>query len=176
MFPRLALVLVLTTACPAVGSGQAIAFSQHGSVTQTVAFTQITIDYNRPVARGRVLFGALVPWNEVWHPGADSATRISFSKDVVLEGRPVAAGRYSVWIIPRPNSSWTLILSGAADVFHTPYPGEARDAYRVEVVADQGDHLETLAWYFPVVSRDTAVLRFHWGKTRLDLRLKAPKR
>ncbi|TFH65460.1 MAG: DUF2911 domain-containing protein [Gemmatimonadales bacterium] len=169
-----ALILALLTALPAVASSQAIAFSQHGSVTQTVAFTELSIEYNRPVARGRELFGTLVPWNKVWHPGADSASSISFSKDVLLEGRSVAAGRYSLWIIPRPRGVWTVILSRAADVFHTPYPGEEHDAYRFEVAPEKGDHMETLAWYFPEVSWDTAVLRFHWGEVMLGLRIKAP--
>jgi hypothetical protein len=52
------------------------------------------------VARGRALFGA-GEVGHAWHPGADSATRISFDKDVVLEGKPLAVGEYSLWLIPR---------------------------------------------------------------------------
>ena len=64
--------------------------SQRGRVDQTVAFTEISlVVYGRPVARGRTLFGdsALAKWDVVWHPGADSATRVTFSRDVKLEGR-----------------------------------------------------------------------------------------
>ena len=71
---------------------QGYPFSQRGSVTQMVAYTDISVVYGRPVARGRALFGALVPWDSVWHPGADSATRITFSNDVQIEGKPLRAG------------------------------------------------------------------------------------
>jgi hypothetical protein len=68
---------------------QGYPFSQRARVDQTVAFTDISVVYGRPVARGRRLFGdsALVKWDTLWHPGADSATRVSFTHDVKLEVR-----------------------------------------------------------------------------------------
>jgi Protein of unknown function (DUF2911) len=72
-----ALSLTLGLASAGPSHAQGFPFSQRGSVSQTVAFTDITITYGRPVARGRELFGQLVPWDSVWHPGADSATRIA---------------------------------------------------------------------------------------------------
>ena len=101
------------TACGARAQGYP--FSQRGSVTQHVAHTTIAIEYGRPVARGRALFGQLVPWDSVWHPGADSATRISFDHPVLLEGHEVKAGEYSVWLVPRASGPWTVILSRAKD-------------------------------------------------------------
>src|SRR5947208_2189656 len=136
-------------ATPAGLGAQGFPFSQRGSVSQTVAFTDIAVTYGRPVARGRALFGELVPWDSVWHPGADSATRIAFSHDVLLEGRDVKAGDYSLWLIPRDHRPWTLILSRAAHVFHKPYPGTSDDALRVDVMPERGSHMETLAIYFP---------------------------
>jgi hypothetical protein len=153
---------------------QGYPFSQRGSVTQHVAHTTIAVEYGRPVARGRTLFGQLVPWDSVWHPGADSATRISFDRPVRLEGQDVRAGEYSLWLIPRAAAPWTVILSRAAHVFHKPYPGVARDAYRFDVAPERGAHMESLAIYFPSVLRADAVLRIHWGETVLPLRLNAP--
>lgn len=169
-----ALIVFGSAACHAQG----YPFSQRGRVDQTVAFTDISVVYGRPVARGRVLFGdsALVKWNAVWHPGADSATRVTFSHDVKLEGRDVKAGEYTIWLIPRADKPWTFILSHAAHVFHIPYPGESADALRVEVMPDTGNHMETLAIYFPVVQRDEAVMRIHWGETIIPVRIKAPYR
>jgi hypothetical protein len=170
-----ALVLASTSACAAQGYPA----SQRARVDQTVAFTDISVIYGRPVARGRTLFGgdsALVRWDEIWHPGADSATRVSFSHDVKLEGRDVKAGEYSLWMIPRANAPWTFILSRAAHVFHKPYPGEAFDAYRFDVTPERGAHMETLAIYFPVVLRDDAVMRVHWGEMVVPVRIKAPYR
>lgn len=166
--------LVAVTGSPA--ESQSYPFSQRQSVTQNVAFTEISVAYGRPVARGRDLFGALVPWDKVWHPGADSATRIRFSRDILLEGKSLPGGEYSLWLIPRERAPWTLILSRAARVFHLPYPGEKLDALRIDVTPEQVSHMESFAIYFPMVLRDEAVMRLHWGTTAVPIRIKAPFR
>jgi hypothetical protein len=167
-----AVVLLAPLSLPA----QAIPASQRGSVSQTVGFTQISVDYGRPSARGRALFGALVPWDRVWHPGADSATRIRFSHDVIVEGHPLRAGEYSLWTIPREHGPWTVIFSGAAHVFHIPYPGSDRDVLRFDVAPEQVSPIETLAIYFPAVQRDEATMRMQWGGTAVPVHIKAPFR
>lgn len=157
---------------------QGYPFSQRSTLIQNVALTEISVHYGRPVARGRILFAdsGLVPYGNIWHPGADSATRISFSQDVLLEGRPVKAGEYSLWLIPRGAAPWTLIVSTAARVFHTPYPGADRDLFRVDIAVERTAHMESMAIYFPMVLRDDAVMRIHWGEFALPIRLKAPYR
>lgn len=152
---------------------QGYPFSQRGTVTQMVAFTDISVSYGRPVARGRELFGALVPWDSVWHPGADSATRVRFSHDVLIEANRLPAGEYSLWLIPRERGPWTVIFSRAAHVFHRPYPGSRFDVLRIDVSPEQVSHVESFAIYFPTVLRDEAVMRLHWGTTAVPLRIKA---
>jgi hypothetical protein len=167
-----ACLVAAVTASPA--HSQRYPVSQRATVTQMVAFTEISVSYGRPVARGRDLFGALVPWDAVWHPGADSATRIRFSHEVLVEGKPLRAGEYSLWLIPRERTPWTVILSRAANVFHLPYPGANLDALRVDVTPERASHIESFAIYFPMVVRDSAVLRLHWGTTAVPIRIKAP--
>jgi len=163
---RALLVPLLATFVARAASAQRIPASQHGSVTQRVGNTDIAVTYNRPVARGRRLFGDLVRWGHIWHPGADSATTIAFSRAVTIAGHDVAAGRYTLWTIPEePPKPWTLILSRGVDVWHTQYPGEALDALRISVAPEQGAHMEVLAFYFPIVAPDSTVLRLHWGTT-----------
>ena len=152
---------------------QAIPFSQHGTVTQRVGITDIAIAYNRPTARGRLLFPGVVAWGKPWTPGADSATRIWFSRDVVIEDQIVAAGEYSIWLIPREAGPWSLILHRNARTFHLPYPGEAGEAMRVSIIPTSGDHMDALALYFPIVARDSTILRVHWGSTILPIRIRA---
>jgi len=158
---------------PAVLPAQ-IPKSQHATMTQLLGTTQVTIVYNRPSARGRTLFGrgGVVPWGKVWCPGADSATTIALSKDMVVGGQPLAAGKYSIWAIPGPDE-WTLIFSRAADVFHIPYPGEAQDALRLKLKSQPGGgpFMESLAFYFPAADADRALLNLHWGETIVQVSL-----
>lgn len=174
IYARGATISIIVALSAARAPAQAYPFSQRGSVTQMVAFTRISVAYGRPVARGRALFGALVPWDSVWHPGADSATRITFSRNVLIEGKPLHAGEYSLWVIPREAGPWIVIFSRAAHVFHKPYPGAQFDVLRVEATPEQVSQMESFAIYFPIVLRDEAVLRLHWGTTAIPLRIKAP--
>jgi hypothetical protein len=156
----------------ALTAQEGIPFSQHGGVLQVMGLDTITISYNRPVARGRRLFGHLVPWGHIWHPGADSATTVTFTKDLIVEGRPLAAGSYTLWTIP-DSLEWTVIFSRALHVFHTPPPSSDFDVLRVKVKPEQGAHMEVMAFYFPVVGPDSATLRLHWGTTIVPIRLHA---
>ena len=168
-------VTLTILAATSLGAAQGVPFSQHGTVSQRVSHTSIDIEYNRPVARGRALFGALVKWDSIWHPGADSASLIKFDKDVVLQDKALPKGEYSFWLIPRESAPWTLILSKAAHVFHQPYPGTEHDALRVDITPEKGAHMETMAFYFPVVGRDSVILRMHWGETILPIRIKVSR-
>ena len=155
--------------------GDPIPLSQYQRLTQRIGWAVVDLEYRRPVARGRELFGALVPFDEAWTPSADSAVVLTLSDDIILADRPVEAGSYSLWLIPRaPGRDWTLILSRAARVFHAPYP-QGRDYLRVDLPVTTGDHMETLALYFPEVNRGEAVLRLHWGETILPIPLRLPE-
>jgi Protein of unknown function (DUF2911) len=172
----LAVALSLTLCATTSVRGQGYPFSQRGTVTQRVAFTDISIEYGRPTARGRALFGALVPWDSVWHPGADSATQITVSQDVMIEGRPLSKGTYTIWLIPRAQGPWTFVLNRTTGIQHTPYPGATTDALRIDVTPDEASRLESVTYLFPMVLRDAAQLRLQWGTTGITLRLSAPYR
>lgn len=147
--------------------------SQSGLVWQEVANTQIEVTYDRPVARGRDLFGGIVPFGEIWNPGANDATAISFTRDVTINGNPLPAGKYSLWAIPDPNR-WTIIFNRQADVYHTPYPGEDDDALRFMASPRRGAHMETLAFYFAAVEQKDAELRLHWGESYVPFNITVP--
>ena len=146
--------------------------SQHGSVSQQIGGTTITVEYNRPVARGRTLFGSLVPYGRVWCPGADTCTTIQLSTDVKIDGQPLARGTYSIWAEPQQDR-WTMIFNSAHPVFHTRYPRDS-DVLRIQVSPRQGAHMETLAFYFPVVDGSHAELVLHWGTVVVPLSIDVP--
>ena len=147
--------------------------SQSGAVTQTIATTEIVVTYDRPVARGRDLFGGIVAYGQVWNPGANDATMITLSQSITVNGQSLPGGRYSIWAVPDPDQ-WTVIFSRAVDVFHEPYPGEERDEIRLQVTPHRGDYLETLTFYFPMVEKKDAELRLHWGETIVPLQITVP--
>jgi DUF2911 family protein len=145
--------------------------SQRAAVMQMIGTTRVEITYSRPVAHGRTLFGSLVPWGRVWNPGADTATAISVSAPVLVNGARLPAGSYSLWAIPGEHE-WTFIFSRAHPVWHVPYR-DGQEALRVRAVPERGPHMETLAFYFPIVDGLTAVLRLHWGEVVVPLRIEA---
>lgn len=145
--------------------------SQRATVTQMVGPTQIEIIYHRPVARGRELFGALVPYDRVWSPSADTAAIFSTSTDLDIQGSKLAAGKYSLWAMPG-RDAWTIIFSSRVPVFHLRYR-QAEDVLRLRVVPRAGEHMETLGFYFPMVDGDSAVLDLHWGKTVVPMKIKS---
>jgi hypothetical protein len=150
---------------------QAIPKSQQATVSQQVAGARIDIRYRRPVARGRAIFGALVPWGRMWTPSADSAVKFVVSAPITVNGAPLAAGSYSLWAIP-DSASWTIVFNSRADVFHLRYP-EGQDVLRVTAAPAKGDHAESLLFDFPMVDADSATLHLRWGTTIVPLSIKA---
>lgn len=143
--------------------------NQHGLVSQSIGRTEVTVDYNRPSARGREPFGDVVAWGQMWHPGGDRAAIIRFSSDVQVNGQPLPAGRYSIWAKPAADT-WEVILSKEASVERVTYP-EGQDALRLSVSPRPGGHMETLAFYFPVVDGLAAELVLHWGRVVVPLQI-----
>jgi hypothetical protein len=141
--------------------------SQPASIMQRLGATTITVRYNRPSARGRVLFGGIVPYGAEWDPGADEATTFATDHTIMFDGHVLDAGTYSVWAIPRPDA-WTLILSRKSHVFHIPYPA-GHDALRVNIAPTTGAFEETLAFEFPTADSDHAMMALHWGTTIIQV-------
>src|SRR3954452_15629791 len=84
--------------------------SPFAKVVQTVGLTDITVDYSSPGVKGRKIWGGVVPFDQVWRTGANSATRITFSKDVTVGTTKVPAGSYSIFTIPGADA-WTVIIN-----------------------------------------------------------------
>jgi Protein of unknown function (DUF2911) len=168
---RLLIFVFLFASCAPSTPAQTIRKSQLASVMQMVGTSRIEVIYHRPVARGRDLFGSLVPWGRIWSPSADTAAIFKTTSDLSIGAARLPAGSYSIWAIP-DRQSWTIIFSSVQPVYHVRYP-EGRDVLRVKAAARAGDHMETLAFYFPMVDADSAVLNLHWGKTVVPLSIRA---
>jgi hypothetical protein len=173
---RLAIAATIACLIPVASSAQGFPPSQRQTITQNVALTKFELSYGRPVAKGRELWGKLVPWEEAWHPGADRGSKLTIDHDITVEGKPLKAGEYSLWLIARDGKPWTVIFSSDAGAWHRPYPGQDKDALRVEVTPETITHVESLTIDFPSVLADDATLRIWWGTTAVSMKIKAPYR
>ena len=135
--------------------------SQHQVITQTIGLTDVTIDYSRPVAKGRTIFGGLVPYDKVWRTGANEATQITFSDDVTIDGHALPKGAYSLHTIPGKDS-WTLIFNKVAKQWGSFSYDQAQDALRVTAKPQKGPYAELFTFTFPEVTADNAVVAMRW--------------
>jgi hypothetical protein len=133
-------------AIPAASHAQ-IQASEAAVVGQTIDGTTLTLEYSRPLVRGRELFGGVVPWNVVWTPGANWATTFDVDADITLNGVDVPAGKYSVWAIPREDQ-WLMMLNPNPKMFHFMKPDSAQATVHIPVTPEAGDHTEMLTWSF----------------------------
>ncbi len=92
----------------------------------------ITVDYSSPRAKGRKIYGGLVPYGEVWRAGANEATTFVTSADLTVGGKTVPAGKYTLFAIP-DKDKWTLVISKKTGEWGTPYPGAENDFARIDM-------------------------------------------
>src|ERR1700691_5218015 len=106
--------------------------SQHALLTQRIGVTDITINYHRPLANGRAIWGKLVPYGQVWRAGANENPTITFSDPVSIEGQDLEKGTYGLHMIPG-ESEWTVIFSKNATSWGSFSYKQEEDAVRVTV-------------------------------------------
>ena len=148
--------------------------SPKSTVTQRVGLTDITIVYYRPSAKGRAVFGGIVPFEKRWRTGANASTTIKFSDDVTIEGKKVPAGEYGIYTIPR-KTEWTIVLNKSlkqgADVEGFK---EDQDVARIAVKPYKtGSKLETFTINFTDLTPATANVAMEWENTGAKFKITA---
>ena len=153
----------------APGVDAQIVASELSTLTQTIAGTELELVYSRPSLRGRdQIFGGIHPYGEQWTGGANSATELRLSKDVVISGVTVPAGAYSVWFEVQEGNAWRMMLHEDTAMFHAPHPPIDEEQILVDVSREHGDDLiETLTWAFEDLQWNGATLAMAWGHERL---------
>ena len=125
----------------------------------------IMVNYSSPRMRGRRIFGDLVPFGEVWRAGADDATSFVPNVDVIVGGKNVPAGRYTLFTLPTPTK-WTLIISKQIGEWGIPYPGDKFDFARLEMkVSKLPSTVENFAISFDQ-SGSSCTMKLDWETTR----------
>ncbi len=144
--------------------------SQHGSVEQTIGISTIVINYHRPMAGDREILGKIVPLGKVWRAGANENTTITFSDDVTVEGKPLAAGTYGLHMIP-DKDQWTVIFSKNATSWGSFSYDEKEDALRVTVKPGTSENFDNLTYTFDDVKPDSALATLRWAKFTVPFRI-----
>src|SRR5947209_20430462 len=135
--------------------------SQRGTVSQRLGLTDITIIYHRPEVGGREIWGKTVPYGKVWRAGANENTTITFSDDVSVEGKPLAAGTYGLHTIP-DKDQWAIIFSKNSTSWGSFSYDEKEDALRVIVKPHAAEAFEQLTYTFEDVKPESAVATLRW--------------
>src|SRR5438270_12884373 len=144
--------------------------SQLAVNNERVGLTDITVTYHRPLVNGRKIWGALVPFGEVWRAGANENTTIEFSDPVSVEGQPLAKGTYGLHMIPTADS-WTVIFSKMATAWGSFTYNQAEDALRVTVKPRPNEMEEALEYAFEDLKPDSATLTMKWEKLAVPVKM-----
>jgi hypothetical protein len=137
-------------------------------VEQRVGVTDFAVEYSSPGAKGRKIWGGLVPYDELWRTGANAATKLEASHDFTFGGTPVPAGTYSLFTIPG-KKSWTVILNSKADSPGTRDYDEANNVARVTVKGAAAPLRERMAFLFSNTTDSTTRLDLEWEKLRVSV-------
>lgn len=149
--------------------------SPKAMIEQTVGLTDVKIEYSRPSARGRAVYGELVPFGRLWRTGANANTTITFSDDVMIGGKTLKAGKYALYTQPKADS-WDIIFYNDSDNWGLPDNWEEskvalRTAVKPEFLAKS---LETLTIGMNNLDNNYGFLEIAWEKTMASVKVEVP--
>ena len=149
--------------------------SPKSTIMQVVGLTNVEIVYSRPSAKGRDVFNNLVPFGKLWRTGANENTTISFSDDVIIDGKTLAKGKYALYTTPRADN-WEIIFYTATDNWGNPENwDETKVALKTTV---KSEHIDRLVESFTIginnLDNNFAHLEISWEKTIVALKFEVP--
>jgi hypothetical protein len=181
------LALVVALPSPSAAQGPQVRPSLKAGVMQRLgADTDITIEYSRPGVKGRKIWGALVPYGMApgnqysknqpfpWRAGANENTTISFSKDVLIEGKPLPAGKYGLHMIPS-EKEWTIVFSKNNSAWGSFSYKPEEDALRVTVTPVAAPFEEWLSYGFDDLAGKSATAFLRWEKLKVPFKISLPQ-
>jgi hypothetical protein len=185
----LAVILALVVALPSQSAAQGpqVRASLKAGVMQRLgADTDITIEYSRPGVKGRKIWGALVPYGMApgnqysknqpfpWRAGANENTTISFSKDVLIDGKPLPAGKYGLHMIPS-EKDWTIIFSKNNSAWGSFSYKPEEDALRITVTPVAAPFEEWLSYGFDDLAGKSATAFLRWEQLKVPFKISLPQ-
>lgn len=166
-------VALLATACAAPLAQAELRLprtSQKQVVSQTIGITDMTVTYHRPGVKGRTIWGELVPFGEPWRTGANEATQFETSTDILVEGKALPAGTYSLVTIPNKDK-WTVVFSKQKELWGAFGYKPEEDQLRIQVTPATAPAMEWMAITLDPTGPAAAELAIHWEKLRVAVPL-----
>jgi len=146
--------------------------SPSAKLHQTVGVTDIEIEYSRPSRKGRTLFVDVEQFGKIWRTGANASTKISFSNDVTLEGKPVPAGKYALYSIPGQTEWSVMLYSDLSLGGNVNAYDQSKEVVRVNVQATMlSVSVETFTIDIGSITSDGATLALVWGEYFVPVKL-----
>jgi hypothetical protein len=167
--PTLFAILFTAAASAQMGGGKP---SPAASATCDLGGKTVKTDYSSPRMKGRKIYGDLVPFGQVWRTGANEATTFVASADVVVGGKAVPAGSYTIFTVPTADK-WTLIINKKTGEWGIPYKYESDELARIDMKASK---LPAPVENFTIAYDKSAggcILRMDWETTRASVDISA---
>ena len=147
--------------------------SPSASFSQTLGFTKIKVDYARPGAKGREVFGKLIPYGEIWRTGASDCSTISFNDEVTISGKKIAKGKYSLFSIPNVEQ-WTIIINTDTILHGASGYDEKKDVHRFTVKPEKSARFyETFTIELSDIVKDNGMLYLIWENTMVKFEIQS---
>jgi len=147
--------------------------SPKATVEQTIGVTDVKVTYARPSAKGRKVFGDLVPFGQLWRTAANAGSYITFEAPVIINGNAVEAGQYALLSFPG-ELSWKIIFNRTSrSILFAPYDA-AQDVLVIEIPVAHVPFTETFTIAFDHLTTDAAVLAMSWENSRVAFTIDAP--
>ena len=170
----IALLAFVSTINPVSGQVELPRKSPRASVSYTVGLTDITIHYSSPAVSGRAIWGALVPYNQIWRAGANEATTIEFSTDIKIEGRLLPKGKYTFFLLPQEGETWTAIFNRSIEQWGAYSYDESQDVLRIPVRVNTADYSEErLSYHLSDAGLGKGYIRLWWEKRQVFVHVEA---
>ncbi|MEO0044778.1 MAG: hypothetical protein RL329_4227 [Bacteroidota bacterium] len=153
---------------------QAPAPSPTATMSQQVGLTDVKLEYSRPSAKGRKVYGDLVPFGEMWRTGANGATKLTFSDSVQFNGKWLQKGTYALYTIPAKDE-WTIVLSKNTGNWGSNGYKMEDDAARFNLKsATMSDKTETFTINIADCANNDAKIELTWENTRVSIPFTVP--
>ena len=147
--------------------------SPKASISQHIGVCEVTVSYCRPSVGGRTIFGGLVPYDKVWRAGANEATTIQLSHAVKINEQILAAGKYGLFLIPKVEGDWTMILNKDWNLWGAYLYDHEMDILRTKIKQRPlSESAALLTYAFSNVTKHTATLQLQWSDREFSIPIK----